>query len=140
MLSHIRSTRGTKKSDHWLSSLVNFKPVYFFFFFITKRFRAHKNTHKQTLTNKTKLSKHEITKTTIFCAHKFLRGLKALVLRFSGFSACETLNRRKKNKQTWNCLDNLILLYFFWGAKYLLCVIDVSTKHALVKPLKDKKC
>ena len=25
-----------------------------------------------------------------------------------------------------------------WGVKYLLCVIDVFTKYALVKPLKDK--
>ena len=25
------------------------------------------------------------------------------------------------------------------GVKYLLCVIDVSTKYAWVKPLKDKK-
>ena len=26
-----------------------------------------------------------------------------------------------------------------WGAKYLLCVIDVFTKYAWVKRLKDKK-
>ena len=31
----------------------NFKPVYF-----TKRFHAHENTHKQTLTKKAKLSKN----------------------------------------------------------------------------------
>ena len=37
----------------------NFKPVYFafdFFFFFTKRYCTHKNTHKQKLTNKTKIN------------------------------------------------------------------------------------
>ena len=27
-----------------------------------------------------------------------------------------------------------------WGVKYVLCVIDVFTKYAWVKSLKDKKC
>ena len=26
-----------------------------------------------------------------------------------------------------------------WGVKYLLCVIDVFTKYARIKPLKNKK-
>ena len=43
--------------------------AYFFSFFFTKIFHAHKDTRKQTLTNKTKLSKHQTTKATIFCAN-----------------------------------------------------------------------
>ena len=63
----------------------NFKPAYFF----TKRFRVHKNTHKQKSTNKTKLSKHQTTKATIFFAHKLLRGRKSFVLRFGAFCVRE---------------------------------------------------
>ena len=32
-----------------------------------------------------------------------------------------------------------LLSYKNWGIRYLLCVIDVFTKYAWVKPLKDKK-
>ena len=67
-------SQGSKKSLFHVSSTVkwlyqdNFKPVFFLFFM--KRFRVHKNTHKQKLTNKTKLSKHWTTKAPIFHAHK----------------------------------------------------------------------
>ena len=58
-------------------------------FYYMKRFRARKNTHKQTLTNKTELSKYLTTKATIFRVHKLLRGWKSLVLRFGAFCALE---------------------------------------------------
>ena len=32
-----------------------------------------------------------------------------------------------------------LLSYKNWGIRYLLCVVDVFTKYAWVKPLKDKK-
>ena len=85
----------------------NFKPVYFFFY----EKISHEQKHKQTLTNKTKLRKHKIFKTTIFRANKLLRGWELPVLRFSTFMRAKSF--RKKNKQGWNCLDNLISLYYY---------------------------
>ena len=64
-------------------------------FFFTKRFRAHKNIHKQTLTNKTELSQHQTTKATISRAHKFLRKLKSFVLRFGAFCARKIFSEKK---------------------------------------------
>ena len=51
----IKISRGKVSSILKRGYQDNFKPV---FFFLRKTFRAHKNTHKETLTNKTKLSKH----------------------------------------------------------------------------------
>ena len=55
-----------------------------------KNFESTKTQIKPKPTNKTKT-----TKATIFRAKKLLGGRKAFVLRFG-------------QKQTWNCLDNLI--------------------------------
>ena len=69
----------------------NIKPVYF----LTERFCARKNTCKQTLIKKTKLSKHETTMATNFRAHKLLRGWKSLVLRLSAFCVFKTFSEKK---------------------------------------------
>ena len=55
------------------------------------------------------------------------------------------LQRRKVNTRfrgiIWeaNLAEMRSLSSFNCGAKYLLCIIDVSNKYAWVKPLKDKK-
>ena len=54
----------------WNDFIRTISNLFFFFFFFMKRFRVHKNTHKQKWTNKTKLSKHWTTKAPIFHAHK----------------------------------------------------------------------
>ena len=42
---------------------------------------------------------------------------------------------------TWAAVlaENRSFSFFNYAAKYLLCIIDVFTKYAWVKPLKDKK-
>ena len=42
---------------------------------------------------------------------------------------------------TWAAVlaKNRSFSFFNYAAKYLLCIIDVFTKYAWVKPLKDKK-
>ena len=65
------------------------KTILSLFIFFTKRFHTHKNTHKQTLTNKTELSKQKTTKAAFFMREKTSKGVKGASLLFSTFCACE---------------------------------------------------
>ena len=77
----------------------NFKSVYLFIYFLGKRFRAHKNTSQAKISEqyKSKLTPnkrdnnfsygHKLLGVTCFCARE--------------------ISSSKKNKQSWNCLDNL---------------------------------
>ena len=91
-------------------------------FFLWKSFERKKSTHKQKSTsktklskhsqkstNKTKLSKHSITKATFFMRAKTER-MKVVCFAFYDFFYTQNLFL-KTNKQAWNSLDNLIILY-----------------------------
>ena len=101
---------------------------YFIFsFFLTKRFRAHKNTSH--------LEVHARVKNCCLCC---------LVLAYFCFVywfilvTCFCVPKifsSEKNKQTWYCLDNLNLLYY-WGvplsshlSKIQLCALNFICDH-----------
>ena len=70
-----------------------------FIIFFTKRFWAHKNTHKQILTYKTKLSKQKTTKAAFFMRAKSFKGMEIVCLRFSAFMILQNPFLKKNNKQ-----------------------------------------
>ena len=46
--------------------------------------------------------------------------------------------RKKNNNQVWNCLDNLIVLFYFWPLRfYLLLLLVVSADHTKIKKCLD---
>ena len=53
--------------------------------FLQKKIKSTKTRHKQKSINETKTSKQKTTKAIIFCAQKFLRGRKLVILRFCAF-------------------------------------------------------
>ena len=55
-------------------------------------------------------------------AQILLRGWKSFVLRLALFVHAKYF--LKKNKQAWNCLDNLILLYY-WRVPLLTCLLKI---------------
>ena len=83
-----------------------FKPVYFCFIFYDKKVsHTQKALMSKKTTNKTKISAQ-------FCIKpwKLLRRWKSFVLRWVLFCTREIF--LCKNKQVWNCLDNLNSLYY----------------------------
>ena len=80
--------------------------------FIFLRVWAKKNAHKQKSTNKTKLSEHLTTKATFFLQAKTSKRMKVVRFAFWCFFYAQNL-LVKKNKQAWNCPDNLSILYYY---------------------------
>ena len=70
----------------------NFKPVCFLF---TKRFHAHKNTHKQKQTKKTKISEQKTTKAAISSAQRLLRSRNRFLLGLVLLSARNLFVKQK---------------------------------------------
>ena len=78
----------------------------FIFFFLLKNFKRTKTQIKPKPTKKTKKSKQNTTKATIFQAHKnFLKGRNCLFCILVLFVRLRSFH---ENKQVWNCPDNLI--------------------------------
>ena len=78
-----------------------------FILFLWNDFAHTKTCHKQKPTNKTKLNKQKVTKANIFYAHKnFYEEENRLFSILMIFYAQNLFI--KKNKQAWNCPDNLI--------------------------------
>ena len=88
----------------------NFKPVYVFF---TKKFHAQKKKHSQANINQQNKIKQTLSNkgNNLSCAQIFKR-VKVACFTFWYFSCVRNLFV-KKDKQAWNCLDNLIFLYYW---------------------------
>ena len=102
-----------------------------FFFSFTKRFWAYKNANqpKPTKTNKNERTKHNKGNSFLH-AQKLLRGWKLFVLSFGAF--LRTKPSCKKNKQLWNCPNNLILLYY-WVKNLLVIFAGIFAGFEQVK-------
>ena len=90
----------------------NFEPVYYYFFFYKKTSRAQKAPKRKTSNFHTLKSSRvqKIVAFVVLCLVNF-----ALLVDFflKVFLCLRNLFVKKKlNKQAWNCLDNLILLYY----------------------------
>ena len=85
----------------------NFKPVFFlfFFFFMTKRFRTHKNTSR--------LEVYACLKNCCLCC-LVLASFCFLgwFLPVTCFCDREIFSSKKNNKQAWNCLNNPNIQYY----------------------------
>ena len=111
---------------YWKISIVkwgyqdNFKPVFFSGFFVTKRFRAHKKHQNAKQTTFTLLEVVVRAKNCCFSCLVFAFFLICwLVLVWFSFLYAQNIFM-KKNKQAWNCLDNLILVYY-WRVPLSTC-------------------
>ena len=88
------------------------------FFLFTKRFRAQKNTPQAKINyqNKNKLT---LNKGNNFSRAKSSKRVKVVCFTFWCFLCAWNLFV-KKSKPAWNCLDNLISLYYCAASTYLL--------------------
>ena len=111
------------------------------FFFWRKDFARTKTRHKQKSTNKTKNKLTLNNKGNNFSrAHK--------LPRCDVFLCVQNLFVKKKNKQAWNCLINLIILYYYQGKLrflalfffHLLLAKSLIYLQALPSRHTDQKC
>ena len=100
-----------------LSSIVkwgyqdNFKLVFVFF---TKRFPAHKKHSQANINQQDKIKQTLKNKGNNFSRAQTSKRVKVACFAFWCFLCARNLFVKKEiNKQAWNCLDNLILLYFW---------------------------
>ena len=99
----------------------NFKPIYYFFWW--KDFACTKTRHM--------LEVYVCMKNCCLCC--LVLAYFCFVCWFllvTCFCAHETFSSKKKNKQAWNCLDNLNILYY-WGVPLSSHLLRIYL-HALI--------
>ena len=85
----------------------------FFFFFYKKILCIQKCESNQNQPTKQKQAQTKELRQQFFARTKTSKRVKVICFGFWYFFACKIF-LLKKNKQVWNCLDGLILLYYWW--------------------------
>ena len=94
-------------------------------FFLGKDFKRTKTQIKPKSTNKTKISEHWTTKTTIFRAQKLLRRWKSFVLRFDTFCTLKIFQWKKINRLEIISITSftILLKVHLWTADFFATVL-----------------